>query len=161
MPGASPITRPASWWRASRSVNARPARASIKPGSAALLLGCLGRVDRHPHFREPGAGLGVQAAVPSLGAEAALEGGEPDLLGGGGDAIADAGKVGEPGGMLDHPDAAAAAAQEAGGGGRPQADAGASQARPIEQLAGIGLAVGRDIGMPDDAVGWDPVARQD
>src|SRR6266513_2297205 len=106
MPGASPITRPASWWRANRSGNGRPARASIKAGAAALLLGCLRRLDRHAHFREPDAGLGVQAAVPALRAEAALEGGERDLLGGGGNAIADAGDIGEPGGMLDHPDTA-------------------------------------------------------
>src|SRR5437762_1698911 len=110
-PGASPITRRASWWRASRSANGRPARASIKPGAAAPLLGCLGRLDGHAQFREPGAGLSVQAAVPALRPEAPLERGERDLLGGGRDAIADAGEVGERGGVLDHPDTAAAAAR--------------------------------------------------
>src|SRR5258705_12114018 len=97
MPGASPITRPASWWRASRSAaaNGRPARASINPGAAAVLLRRLGRLDRHPRFREPGAGLGIEQPVPPLRPKAALERGERDLLGGVGDAIADPREIGE------------------------------------------------------------------
>src|SRR5216684_8812008 len=121
MPGASPITRPANWWRAGRSAaaNGRPARASIEPGAAALFLGCLRRLDRHAHLRKPGAGLGVEQPVPALRAEAALERGERDLLRGGGNAIADPGEIGERTGMLDHPDTAAAAARLPGGGRRP------------------------------------------
>src|SRR5207302_10540431 len=114
MPGASPITRRGSWWRASRSADAngrRPAHASIEPGAAALLLGCLGRLDRHAHFREPVAGLGVEQPVPPLGPETALERGERNLLGRGPDAIADTGEIGERAGMLDHPHTAAAAVQ--------------------------------------------------
>src|SRR5216684_9309320 len=125
MPGVSPITRRGSWWRASRSADAngrRPAHASIEPGATALLLCCLRGLDRHAQFGEPGAGLGVEQPIPALRAEAALEGGERDLLGGGRNAIADPGEIGERGGVLDHPDTAAAAAQEAGGGRWPQAD---------------------------------------
>src|SRR5437868_4403028 len=109
MAGASPITRLANWWRASRSAaaNGPRARALIEPRAAALRLGGLGRLDRHAHFREPGAGLGVEQPVPPLGPEAALERGERNLLGGGRDAIADMGEIGESAGMLDHADTAA------------------------------------------------------
>src|SRR5579864_5839010 len=133
MPGASPIIRLASWWHASRNaaVNGRPAPASIEAGAAAPLLGCLGRLDRHAQFREPAAGLGVEQPIPALGAEAALERGERDLLGGGGDAIANPGEVGERGGMPDHPDPAAAAARQPRRRRWPQSDAGARKARPV------------------------------
>ena len=78
----------------SRSVNAQPARALIEAGAAALLPGCVGRLDHHAHFREPGAGLDVEQPVPPLGPETALERGERDLLGRGRDAIADLARIG-------------------------------------------------------------------
>src|SRR5262252_4095391 len=44
---------------------------------------------------------------------------------------------------------------------RPNADAGAGEAEPVEELAGIALALGRDIGMADDPMGRDRIARDE
>ena len=46
-------------------------------------------------------------------------------------------------------------------GSRPDTDAGAGEPRPVEEFARVGLAVRRDIRMPDDAVRRDRVARDD
>src|SRR4051794_33329118 len=70
--------------------------------------------------------------------------------------VADAGKA-----ALDGADVLGAEARVAGGEIRPQADAGLGEALPGEELAGIGLALGRDIGVAEDALGRDRVAGQD
>src|SRR5215472_18220601 len=44
---------------------------------------------------------------------------------------------------------------------RPNAEAGAGEAVPVEELAGIALALGRDIGMADDPMGRDRIARDE
>src|SRR5215472_4564987 len=44
---------------------------------------------------------------------------------------------------------------------RPNADAGAGEAGPGEELARIALALGRDIGMADDPVHRDRIARDE
>src|SRR5712691_2734025 len=162
-PGASSITRPANWSPAGRRADAaaRPVLGSIESAPAALLPGCLRRLDRHAHRVEPAAGLAVQQAVPARRAEAALEGGQGHLLDRGRQAIADPCQIGERGGPQHYPDAAAAAVRRRPVGRRPQADPGAGEARPVEQLAWVGFAVRRDVGMPDDPVGWDAVTRQD
>src|SRR5260370_32374350 len=131
-PGASSITRPASWLPAGRRADAaaRPALGSIEAAAAALLPGRLRSGDSHPHLAEPAAGLAVQQAVPARRAEAALEGGQGHLLDRGRDAVADPRQIGERRGPLQQPDAAAAAGLHRVGRW-PQPDPGAGEARPI------------------------------
>src|SRR5579885_1100122 len=69
-------------------------------------------------------------------------------------AIADRGEVGAGGGKIDR------CARRAGRRLRPQPDPGPRQPRPVEQFAGVGLALRRDVGVADDPVGGDRMAGE-
>src|SRR5258708_29481554 len=152
--GASPIITPARSSAGSRSDDGL--RGSIEPkqsgsGSPPAVVGS-------PHFMKAPGGFGIEPAVPALGAKPALKGGDDHGLVGGTDAVTDQCEIGQGGGALDDSDASAAAAGKTRRRLRPDPDAGASEPWPVKKLAGIALAIGRDIRVPDDAVRRDQVA---
>src|SRR5438105_1799944 len=112
------------------------------PGGAGLVVG-------GADFGQPGAALGVEDAVPALGAEAPLKGGHHGAGIGFADAVADPAEIGERPRAFEDADAPAAQSGEAGPRLGPEPDAGAGQARPVEQLARVALAVRCDVGMAD------------
>ena len=97
------------------------------------------------HLAQTPRRLPVKPAVPAFGAEAALEGGHTGRFGPGSDAVAYGGEIGERAGLLDNPDAPASSARVVGRRLRPDADARAGEPGPVEELAGVRLAVRRNI----------------
>ena len=97
------------------------------------------------HLRQAQSGLRVELAVPALGAKASLEGRDHRGLRPRGDRVSDGGEIGERTGAVDNPNATAAAMGEAARRLRPGPYAGAGKPGPVEKLAGVRLAVWRNI----------------
>ena len=109
--------------------------------------------DGRPHLGKPGHGFGIEQAVTAGGAKAALEGAKGRRWGLIGYAISDRGEVSDRPSLVDRKTGPRQL------GSRPNPDAGAGEPRPIEQLAGVCLAVGCYVRVPYNPVGRDRITR--
>src|SRR3984893_14499597 len=112
-----------------------------------------------PNFREPDDGFDVEPAVAAALSKAALKGHERGRLRLRSHAIPDGGEVVERLGGIDGETPRGWAC------GWPDPDAGAGEPGPVEQLAGIALALRRNIRMGDypmrrDRIDGDQVSAQ-
>jgi hypothetical protein len=104
-----------------------------------------GAVESDAHLGQAQSSLRVEQAVAPFGAKASLEGRDHRGLSPRGDGVADGGEIGERTGALDNPNATAAAMGETARRLRPGPYAGARKPGPVEKLAGVRLAVWRNI----------------
>src|SRR5271169_402215 len=107
------------------------------------------------HLGEARRGLGIDHAVDASRAKAALESGNVRVFDSRPNAITDPAQVGDGSRAVQY------GARPVPGRFRPDTDAGAGETRPVERLAGIGLAIGRNIRMPHHAMRRDRVPRKD
>jgi len=129
-----------------------PSRAGTRPDLRRVRQ-CAGFFEGHANLTEAGGGFCVEPAIAANRAKAPLESYECRHLRVRRHAIADCGKVRD---RLDPVDRMSGLRSNRR---RPDSDARSGEPGPVKELAGVGLAVRRDIRMTDDAVLWDRMAR--